>query len=93
MALTDGDLKKIKLLFDESIDLIVDDKLDSKIKEYVGNLPTRKEFYEQTDKLMKELKDSREEQSMLSLHSKDHTDDIQKLKNIHPHGLHSYAMN
>ena len=92
MGLTSGDLKKIKLLFDESIDLIVDDKLDRKIKEYVGNLPTKVEFYEQTDKLMKELKDTREEQAMLALHSKDHTDDIQKLKNIHPHEMHNYAM-
>lgn len=99
MALTNGDKQfivgAIKSAF--SVDRkywkvylndLFDIKLDEKFKDKLGNLPTKKEFYEQTDKLMKEVKDSREEQSMLSPHSSDHSDAIKALQKIHPHNSH-----
>ena len=77
-------LKKIKILLDDAIETQIDAKLDEKI----GKLPTKDEFYTRMDEIMGELKTVREEQSFLSQHSTDHTDDIQKLKNIHPHNSH-----
>lgn len=77
-------LMKIKILLDDVVATQFDEKLDDKI----GKLPTKEEFYEQVDKLMKELKDSREEQVMLSQHDADQQDQIDLLKNIHPDYTH-----
>jgi len=52
----------MKITIDEELDL----KLEEKFNEKLGLLPTKKEFFEQTDKLMKELRDMREEHMMLS---------------------------
>ncbi|EKE04908.1 MAG: hypothetical protein ACD_19C00429G0068 [uncultured bacterium] len=88
MALTDEDKQFIKTVLDDVLEF----KLEGKVKEYIGALPTREEFNSRMDEMMGELKTIRIEQSFLAQHSKDHTDDIQKLKNIHPHGMHNYAM-
>jgi len=89
MALTNIDLKKIRILVED----VVDTKLDQKLDEKIGKLPTKTEFYEQTDKIMKELKTTREEQALLSQHSKDHSDRLDILERIHPKGVHNFAVN
>ncbi|AKM83434.1 hypothetical protein A2422_01005 [Candidatus Woesebacteria bacterium RIFOXYC1_FULL_31_51] len=82
-------LKKIKILLDDTVDIKIDEKLDEKI----GKLPTKTELYKQTDKIMKELKTVREEQSLLSQHSKDNSDRLDNLEKIHPAGIHDFAVN
>ena len=57
MALTNIDLNKIKILVED----VVDTKLDQKLDEKISKLPTKTEFYEQTDKIMNELKTTRDE--------------------------------
>lgn len=66
MSLTTNDIKLIKDVVKITIDEELDVKLDEKLDEKLGSLPTKKEFFEQTDKLMKELKNMREEHTMLS---------------------------
>ncbi len=87
MAITSTDLKKIKevfeLFFVEKVD-----ELGMVTKDDIKHLPTKEEFYAKEDALMKEVKDLREEQSMLSQHSKDHLDAIEALQKIHPHNTH-----
>lgn len=63
-------------------------EMDIVTKEDLKYLPTKEEFYDQTDKLMEELKAVREEQAMLSQHSKDHSDAIEALQKIHPNNSH-----
>jgi len=43
--------------------------------------------------IMKELKTVREEQSLLSQHSKDNSDRLDNLEKIHPAGIHDFAVN
>ncbi|MDP3918016.1 MAG: hypothetical protein Q8Q30_02470 [Candidatus Woesebacteria bacterium] len=80
-------LKKIKNVFE----LVFDEKVHELgliTREDIKHLPTKEEFYSREDALMKELKDTREEQAMLSQHSRDHSDQIEKLQNIHPFNSH-----
>jgi gamma-glutamyl phosphate reductase len=88
MALTINDKKFIKTLLDDVLEYKLDEKLDEKFKDKLGNLPTKDEFYEQTDKILKELKDIREKVSVLSQHSSDHSDAIEDLQKIHPRNSH-----
>lgn len=84
MALTNDDKQFIKTLLED----VLEYKLEEKIKEYVGNLPTKEEFNSRMDEVMGELKTVREEQAMLFQHSRDHSDQIEKLQNIHPFNSH-----
>lgn len=84
MSLTNDDKQFIKTLLED----VLEYKLEGKIKEYVGNLPTKEEFNSRIDEVMGELKTVREEQAMLSQHSRDHSDQIEKLQNIHPINSH-----
>lgn len=84
-TLDDEDMKAIKSLMKET--LSEDETLVR--KDDISHLPSKDEFYEQNDKLMKELKDSREEQTVLSAHSKRHTNQFEKLKKIHPNYQHA----
>ena len=88
MTFTTGDKKFMRNLLEEVLEYKLDEKLDEKFKEKLGNLPSRKEFYEQTDKIMTELNAIRLEQAGLSLHDKDQFDAIEKLQKIHPHNSH-----
>jgi hypothetical protein len=81
-------LKKIKVMFDESLEIKLEEKLEEKFKDKLGGLPSKEEFYEQTDKLMKELKDSREEHTMLRGRIYDNTDRLDHLEKIHPEYTH-----
>lgn len=84
-------LKKLRLLIEEVFDYKFDEKFESAglvTKDDIKHLPTREEFYAKEDALMKEVKDSREEQGGLSLHDKDQFDAIAKLQKIHPMNSH-----
>lgn len=75
--LTKNDLSLIKNV----MKVTIDEELDVKLDEKLGFLPTKEEFYDQTDKLMKELKDMREEHTMLSSHVYDnHEPRIKKIE-------------
>jgi len=88
MSLTTNDLKLIKDVMKITIDEELAVKLDEKLDEKLKYLPTREEFFDQTDKLMKELKDMREEHTVLSGRVYDNheprIDKIEKKLNIQP---------
>mgnify|MGYP001573568450 CR=1 FL=1 len=91
MSLTSLDFKKLRVLIEEVFDYKFDEKFESSglvTKDDIKHLPTKEEFYAKEDALMKEVKDSREEQSGLSQHDRDQFDAIEKLKRIHPHNSH-----
>lgn len=79
------DRKHLKVYLDD----LFDTKLEEKVKQYVGNLPTKEEFNFRMDEMMGELKTVREEQSGLSQHDRDQFDSIEALQKIHPHNAHS----
>lgn len=54
-------------------------------------LPSKEEYFEREDRAMGKLKKIEEELSMLSAHSKEQYDKIEKLESIHPQGKHSLA--
>jgi hypothetical protein len=62
MTLTNGDLKNIKILFKSTID--EDETLVR--KDDIKHLPTKEEFFDKEDKVVKELKAVREEMTLLS---------------------------
>jgi hypothetical protein len=82
--------KKVTSVIDaikEAVSVIVEEK-GLVTKDDLNYLPTRDEFNTRMDEVMGELKAIREEQSMLSQHSKDHSDVIEALQKIHPHNSH-----
>jgi hypothetical protein len=90
MSLTTNDLKLVKDVMKITIDEELDVKLEEKLDEKLKYLPTKEEFYEREDKIMAELKDVREEITVLSdLNRKvnDHEERIEKVEkklNIQP---------
>ncbi len=62
MKLTQADLDAIKDL----IGITLDDALEAKLNEKLSHLPTKEEFYAKMDEVMKELKDIREEHTVIS---------------------------
>lgn len=57
------------------------------LKEKVNNLPTKNEFYSKMDKVMGELKASREDQAVLTQYDQDQFDRLEELESLHtlPH--------
>lgn len=92
MALTQKDLDAIKELIEITIDEKFDKRLGLESNQTLDNkfsyLLTRDEFYEQTDKLMKELKDMREELTVTTGRVSIHSDEIEALQKIHPDNKH-----
>jgi len=88
MSLTTTDLKLIKDVMKITIDEELDVKLEEKLDEKLRNLPSKEEFFDQTDKLMKELKDLREEDTILTHkvydNHEDRIDKIEKVLSIQP---------
>ena len=87
MALTNGDLKAIGNL----VGVVLDEKIEEKglvTKDDLKYLPTKEEFYSQTDKMMKELRDMREEKTVQGGQISDIYDKIDALEGIHPGGVH-----
>ena len=64
MALTDKDIKALDDLIDQKIEEKAETTLATKAD--IKHLPTKVEFYDQSDKLMKELKATREEITTLA---------------------------
>ena len=65
----------------DEIEELMDKKLDEKIK----FLPTKKEFYQKMDELMKELRSIREEQAVITGYKdeiEDHETRITKLEEV-----------
>lgn len=79
------DKKHLKVYLDD----LFDTKLEEKVKQYVGNLPTKDEFNSRMDEMMGEIKIVREEQAGLSQHDRDQFDAIEALQKIHPMNSHS----
>jgi len=69
MALNQKDLDQIEKLTREIV------------KEEIKNLPTKEEFFSKMDEVMGELKDMREEETILSSQVSDHETRIQNLEN------------
>lgn len=72
MALNQKDLDQIEEIMDE------------KFNEAFKNLPTKDEFFSKMDEVMGELKDKREEETILSNQVSDHENRIQNLENSLP---------
>lgn len=88
MALTNGDLKAIGNL----VGVVLDEKIEEKglvTKDDLKYLPTKEEVYSQTDKMMKELKDMREEKTVQGGQISDIYDKIDALEGIYPDGVHA----
>ena len=56
----------------DKIETLIDKKLEEKLK----YLPTKEEFFSKMDELMKELKDMREEFTLLSGRQSEHSDQL-----------------
>jgi hypothetical protein len=76
MALNPQDLQAIRDLFE----LVLEEKqVVTRID--ISHLPTKEEYYKREDEMMKELKDMREEHSVLSHQVSYHGDRLQKVEN------------
>lgn len=84
MTLTNRDLKALKDLMEVTFEEKLDDAIETRIatKDAISHLPTKVEFYEKTDELIKELKDMREEFKVLTNKIyDDHEPRISKVEN------------
>lgn len=86
--LSTTDLQNIKKLIEVALDEKLDQKLEQKLNEKLANFPSKDEFFTKMDEVMGELQAMREENMVLSHHSSQHTDDIDKLKSLHPNFAH-----
>lgn len=80
MALTNNDLKLIKNVMKVTVDEELDIKLEEKLNEKIGKLPTKDEFFEKMDEIVGELKTIREEQPLQSHRLSDHEDRIVEIE-------------
>jgi len=91
MAVLDNDdMRAIKSLMIETIIEKVEDGTIAS-GESVSHLPSKSEFFGKMDEVVGELKKSRENTEVLTQHSRDHSDELEKLKKIHPKYKHSFA--
>lgn len=74
MSLTPSDFK--------IIEHIMETKVEESVKRHVGNLPTRDEFYDKMDLLIKEVREYRQERVFLNDIVTDTTRRIEKLEGI-----------
>ena len=82
-TLDNDDMKAMRDLFE----LVLEEK-EVVTKKDLEYLPSKEEFYSENDKLMKELKAIREEHPVLSNKVSEHSDELEKLKKIHPDYRH-----
>lgn len=68
----------------DDIENIVDEKISEKIR----SLPTKDEFFEETLKVLKKLDNLQEAMDIVSSRQSIHSDQIEVLENMHPHGGH-----
>lgn len=77
----------IIVLLKQAVGEVVDEK-GLVTREDIKHLPTKEEYYEREDKTMKELKEIREEVTVLGGRVSDHSDKIEALESIHLQGHH-----
>lgn len=77
----------IIVLLKQAVGEVVDEK-GLVTREDIKHLPTKEEYYEREDKTMKELKEIREEITVLGGRVSNHSDRIEVLEKIHPQGAH-----
>ena len=77
--LDNDDLRAIKDLIEVTVEEVIERK-DLVTKYYLGNLPTKDEFYGKMDDVMGELKAIREEVSVLGHQVAGHEDRIEKIE-------------
>ncbi|OGM74165.1 hypothetical protein A2382_01985 [Candidatus Woesebacteria bacterium RIFOXYB1_FULL_38_16] len=61
MSLTTKDLEAIREIVEITVDVKLEEKLEEKFEEKLKYLPNKEEFYASQDKLMKEIRDLRDE--------------------------------
>lgn len=83
MALTVADIVKLSNLFEKNKIEILDE-----VKGMISHLPSKDEYYKREDEMMGKLKKIEEEMTVLSAHSSDYSDRIEKLEKIHPTNKH-----
>jgi hypothetical protein len=66
--------------FENLVKQIIADEETLARKDDIKNLPTKDEFFTEMDELMKEVKTSREEQSMLSNRVSIHSDQLERIE-------------
>ena len=76
----------VKAIFDY-IDQKIDDST-STLKNEISHLPTKDEFYEQTLKVLKKLDDLEVAMTISNNRIAIHSDEIERLKDIHRSGHH-----
>ncbi|KKR10106.1 MAG: hypothetical protein UT39_C0023G0007 [Candidatus Woesebacteria bacterium GW2011_GWA1_39_21] len=84
----DQDLRNIKNL----IEVTIDERIESKglvTKDDIKHLPTKDEFYSETAKIYKKLDNLETEVKLSSNRVSEHSDDLEKLKDIHPDFRHA----
>lgn len=77
-TLTDADIKLLREVFVDKVEF--DDRVRKIVTEATGHLPTREEFYEQTEKLYKRQTDLEEEKDLLSHRVSKHSDQIERIE-------------
>lgn len=90
MALTAQDLNKIISATQKIVGYAVSE-LKEELSSQISHLPTKDEFFTMEDKVVGELKKTREEQDLLTYRVSQHTDDITALQDIHPQNKHIAA--
>lgn len=61
----------------DQIEEIIDLKLEEKLNEKLGDLPSKDDFYEKMDEVMGEIKAMREEQTLIGNKLSDHSDQLE----------------
>lgn len=91
VMLTKQDLKHIEEIIDNRLEIKLEEKLEEKLTEKLKYIPTTDLFLTKMAEVMGELKDIREEQTMLGYRVSTHSDDITALQDIHPKNKHNTA--
>lgn len=91
MAITSKDLKTLASVTKVVLEELIEEK-ELVTKEDLKYLPSKEEYFEREDKAMSKLKKIEEELSLISDHSSNHSDRIEKLEKIHPQSKHLAAI-
>jgi len=78
--LNDTDLDKIGAMFDSRFELKVKEEIRKIVKEELGQFPTKKEYFDTMDDLMKEIKAARADLAAHKMSHENIEEDTSKLK-------------
>lgn len=87
MTLTNQDLNQVRIVVKEEMYYLKEEVKE--LKENIKQLPTRNELLDTMSELMGEVKNEREENTILDGRTSDHEVRIAKLEKIHPRGQHA----